>query len=60
MNKEFIIFLLALSCVVGAIFFIAPVHYTASYDCRIAEISPDIPPAVRDECRRINAEKNKQ
>ena len=22
------------------------------YDCRIAEISPDVPPAVKQECRK--------
>lgn len=25
------------------------------YDCRIAEISPDFPPEVRNECRKRNA-----
>lgn len=24
-----------------------------TYDCRIAEISPDIPPAVKEKCRRL-------
>lgn len=23
------------------------------YDCRIAEISPDVPPKVKEECRRL-------
>ena len=23
------------------------------YDCRIAEISPDIPPKVKEECRKL-------
>lgn len=27
------------------------------YDCRIAEISPDVPPAVKQECRK-RMEKN--
>ena len=22
------------------------------YDCRLAEISPDIPPAIKEECRK--------
>ena len=25
------------------------------YDCRIAEISPDIPVAVKEECRKLKA-----
>ena len=23
------------------------------YDCRIAEISPDVPPRVKEECRKL-------
>jgi hypothetical protein len=26
------------------------------YDCTIAEISPDFPPEVRDECRKMRSE----
>lgn len=26
------------------------------YDCRISEISPDFPPAVKEECRRLQRE----
>ncbi len=26
------------------------------YDCRIAEISPDFPPEVREECRKLMKE----
>lgn len=26
--------------------------YSVTYDCRIAEISPDIPPAVKEQCRK--------
>ena len=29
---------------------------TRVYDCRIAEISPDFPPKVRDECRKRKME----
>jgi hypothetical protein len=25
------------------------------YDCRLAEISPDFPPEVRSECRRLRS-----
>jgi hypothetical protein len=26
---------------------------TIKYDCRLAEISPDIPPKVKEECRKL-------
>jgi F0F1-type ATP synthase membrane subunit b/b' len=29
-------------------------HVTVAYDCRIAEISPDYPVAVKEECRKRN------
>ena len=29
----------------------------AMYDCRIAEISPDIPVAAKEECRRLRSQK---
>jgi len=31
-------------------------HMVVKYDCSIAEISPDYPPAVREGCRRLRAE----
>jgi hypothetical protein len=30
-------------------------HGVVKYDCRIAEISPDFPPDVRNECRKKNS-----
>lgn len=30
-------------------------HHTVVYDCRLAEISPDFPPDVRDECRKLRS-----
>ena len=29
--------------------------YGIIYDCRMAEISPDFPPEVRNECRRLRS-----
>jgi hypothetical protein len=29
------------------------------YDCRIAEISPDVPPLVKQECRKLQERKMK-
>lgn len=40
------------------IFQVLPSHGVAKYDCSIAEISPDIPPKVREECRKIRMQKN--
>ena len=31
----------------------APERARIFYDCRIAEISPDVPPKVKEECRRL-------
>ena len=28
---------------------------TITYDCSIAEISPDFPPEVREQCRKLRA-----
>ena len=28
------------------------------YDCRIAEISPDVPPKVKEECRKLYPKKD--
>jgi len=31
-------------------------HLVVRYDCSIAEISPDYPPAVKEACRKLRAE----
>jgi hypothetical protein len=36
-----------------------PKHGTVRYDCSIAEISPDFPLEVREQCRKLNMEKIK-
>jgi hypothetical protein len=38
-------------------YFALPRHGTVVYNCSIAEISPDFPPDVREECRRKNIQK---
>lgn len=35
-----------------ACMFIQPDRSAVFYDCRIAEISPDVPPKVKEECRK--------
>ena len=39
----------------GLFFLLMPKHGTIVYDCRLAEISPDFPPEVRNECRKKNS-----
>jgi len=36
-----------------AVMFFQPRYPTIKYDCRLAEISPDIPPKVKEECRKL-------
>lgn len=35
-------------------------HMVVRYDCSIAEISPDYPIAVKEECRKLRAKNNLQ
>lgn len=37
-------------------FYTLPKHGTIKYDCSIAEISPDFPIEVREQCRKLRAE----
>ncbi len=30
-------------------------HRTVRYDCSISEISPDFPPQVKEQCRKLRA-----
>ena len=56
MSKEewgFILVIVALIAAI-AVQFIQPAHLKeVMYDCRIAEISPDVPPKVKEECRKL-------
>jgi hypothetical protein len=35
-------------------------NHRVRYDCRIAEISPDYPAAVKDKCRRLSRIQEKE
>ena len=62
MTKGLIIIFLQLMAVCATMYIIIsyyPKHGTVAYDCRIAEISPDFPPDVKEQCRRLNMEKIK-
>ena len=37
----------------GLFYIVSHMPRTATYDCSIAEISPDIPPKAREECRKL-------
>ena len=50
---------LTLMCVTLYILFTVPMHGTRVYDCRLAEISPDYPLEVKQECRKLNAKEIK-
>ena len=60
MDKEFIrVFVLVVSLI--ALFYSAWFMFYPQpkqgmvYDCRLAEISPDYPPAIKNECREMMA-----
>jgi hypothetical protein len=52
--KVIIGFILACLCLIATIILV-PKNRTKVYDCSIAEISPDYPIEVKNECRRIRA-----
>ena len=39
-------------------YYTVPKHGVQVYDCRIAEISPDIPVKAKEECRKLNIQRN--
>jgi hypothetical protein len=50
-----IIFGFVLACCLWVIFlFTIKIPEYIIYDCRIAEISPDIPPKAKEQCRNMN------
>jgi hypothetical protein len=46
---------IAIGCLIllGTIFYLLPRHGEVVYNCSIAEISPDIPVKVKEECRKL-------
>jgi hypothetical protein len=37
------------------IFSFMPTHSVVAYDCRLAEISPDFPIQVKEQCRKLKS-----
>jgi len=54
MNKELKLIVLFVVFWVATMYFLTNVdtHVVVRYDCRIAEISPDVPIAVKEKCRK--------
>lgn len=52
---EISIMIIATIIAVILVIFFLPSQRSKVYDCSLAEISPDFPPQVREECRRIRA-----
>ena len=50
-----VIFALALLFLSVYLWFKIPKPREIMYDCRLSEISPDFPPQVREECRKLRA-----
>ena len=48
--KFVILMILVIASIAAA--FIQPDRTAIVYDCRVAEISPDVPPKVKEECRK--------
>lgn len=47
------VFAIFLIVVLGVLWYWLPAPTGQVYDCRLAEISPDFPPQVREECRKL-------
>ena len=57
MHIELIIVAVCLVIGTAVVYFSLPRHGVVVYNCSIAEISPDYPVKVKEECRKLNAEK---
>lgn len=44
---------------IGALYFYLPKPKEVVYNCTWSEINPDIPPKVKEECRKLRMEKIK-
>ena len=50
-DTKFVLLMLAVILSIVCMF-IQPDRTAIFYDCRVAEISPDVPPKVKEECRK--------
>ena len=57
LHRELLIVAIMLPLGFAITYFTLPRHNEVVYNCSIAEISPDYPVAVKDECRKLRLEK---
>ena len=61
-NVLAILAVIVFMCLQG-VFFVYTAEFlkgrTIKYDCSIAEISPDFPPQVREQCRQLRAQRGR-
>jgi hypothetical protein len=56
---EVVIFVVLAIIVFAGYFYFLPKHGEVVYNCSIAEISPDVPIKVKEECRKLRMDKIK-
>jgi len=57
--RQVLIVLVSLSIGYSLSYFTLPRHGEVVYNCSIAEISPDYPPEIKEQCRKLNVERYK-
>jgi hypothetical protein len=60
MIQDTIVAIIILAVVLFLAYFFLPKHGVVAYNCSIAEISPDYPPEIKNECRKLNVERYKK
>ena len=55
--RQVLIVLVSLSIGYSLSYFTLPRHGEVVYNCSIAEISPDFPIEVREQCRKLNMQR---
>lgn len=58
-TKELALVFFILVIMFAGIFTVVPHHGVVVYDCSIAEISPDYPVSVKEQCRKARMERIK-
>ena len=58
-HRELLIVFVCLALGYTISFYLLPRHGERAYNCSIAEISPDYPIEVKEQCRKLNAQRNK-
>ena len=56
LHRELLIVAIILPLGFALTYYTLPRHDVVVYNCSIAEISPDIPVAVKEQCRKLRSE----